>query len=420
MRVAYIGGAGRLGLPFALWSAECGYDVIISDINEAALNQIRAGNVDRLEPHVNELVRKHRDDLILLSDDGVAAHLADLICIVTATPSVPTGAFSRQHVVEAARQIAGGLQGGYKVVNVVSTVMPGDTRYVGQVLEEGSGLTLGEDFGLTHSPEFIRQGSIIGDFSNPDFVVTGEHDRRSGDVTAGYYADIVQNTPQVHRMSLESAELTKTGLNAVVVAKMGLANELAWLCHAIPGADARDVLGAIGSDSRVGHKYFAAGTWPGGPCFPRDARALAAAGRRAGMDMPIIEQVSHAAKTELCRLADLCEALMADYPRIGILGLTYKPGIAIREESQGGALFNALAHLGDIGAHDPALCKVDLAAFVRRHDLLVLMTCWNEYRTLEGLDLADKCVVDMWGFLDESKLSCDCYVRFGEGPDAMV
>ena len=420
MRVAYIGGAGRLGLAFALWSTQRGHEVIISDVNEAELAKIRQGQVDRLEPQVNELARVHREELILLSDDAAAAHLADLVCIVVGTPSTPAGQLSSRHVLAAAREVARGLHGNYKVVNVVSTVMPGETRRIGRVLEEASGLRLGADFGLTHSPEFIRQGSIIEDFRQPDYVVIGEHDARSGDVTARYYESLVDNEPPVHRMSLESAEVTKSGLNAVVVAKMALANELAWLCQSIPGADARDVLGAIGADVRVGRRYFAAGTWPGGPCFPRDTRALAAAGRWAGMAMPVIEQVSRAAEIELARLADLCEGLMVNYPRVGVLGLAYKPSVSLREESQGGALFNALAHLGKIGAHDPALCKGDLAAFVCQHNLLVLMTCWDCYRSLQEMDLVGKCIVDMWGYLDPNTLNCDRYVRFGEGPNALV
>jgi len=420
MRVAYIGGAGRLGLAFALWSAQRGHEIVISDVDESALEDIRQGRVNRLEPGVNELARAHREDLVLLSDDAAAAHLAELVCIVTGTPSVPTGAFSAGHVLAAARALAPGLRGGYKVVNVISTVMPGDTRAVGRAIEAASGLRVGEDFGLTHSPEFIRQGSIIEDFRRPEYVVIGQHHARAGEVAAAYYESLVDNDPPVHRMSLESAELAKTGLNAVVVAKMALANELAWLCQATPGADARDVLAAIGSDSRVGRRYFGAGTWPGGPCFPRDTAALAAAGRKAAMETSVIETVSRAANRELGRLADLVEGLMADYPHVGILGLTYKPGVALREESQGGALFNALAHLGGVDAHDPAICNVDLGAFVRRNDLLVLMTCWAQYRQLEDMDLSGKCVIDMWGWLDGGKLNCDRYVRFGEGPDALV
>jgi len=420
MRVAFIGGAGRLGLAFALWSAECGHEIIISDVDEAALDNIRVGNVERLEPQLAELVATHKDELILTTDNGMAAHLAELICIVVGTPSVLTGAFSSRHVLAAAQEIGRGLYGTYKVVSVVSTVMPGETRRVGRLLEQVSGLRLGVDFGLTHAPEFVRQGSIVADFSEPEFVVIGQVDERSGDIVARYFDRVTRNAPALHRMSLESAELAKTGLNAVVVAKMALANELAWLCQAVPGADARDVLEAIGSDHRVGRRYFGAGTWPGGPCFPRDTRALAAAGRRAGMELRIIEEVSHAAERELEGLADLCEALMVDYPRVGILGLTYKPGVSILEESQGQALYEVLAHLDNIDMHDPAVCNWDLNDFVRANDLLVLMTCWDCYRSLQEMDLAGKCVLDMWGFLDSDRLSCERYVRFGEGPDAVV
>ena len=136
------------------------------------------------------------------------------------------------------------------------------------------------------------------------------------------------------------------------------------------------------------------------------------------MGMPVIEEVSRAAGRELQRLSDLCEELIVAYPRVGVLGLTYKPNVAIREESQGLALINALSHLGNISAHDPALCNSDLDGFVSRADLLVLMTCWPEYQTLREMDLSGKCVIDMWGYLDG--IDCDHYIRFGEGSNALV
>jgi UDPglucose 6-dehydrogenase len=228
-----------------------------------------------------------------------------------------------------------------------------------------------------------------------------------------YYLSVVENVPTAHHMSLESAEVAKIGLNATIVTKMGVANELAWLCHAIPNSNAQDVLGAIGADSRIGHEYFSPGTWPGGPCFPRDTRALAAAGRRNGMGTPIARQVSHLQKLQLSRLADLIEDLVPDYPRVGILGLTYKPGVDIMEESQGMALAEALEHVANVGTHDPSLKGMDVPTFAQAKDLLVLMTCWPEYKKLEKMDLSGKCVVDMWGFLEG--LDCKRYVRFGCG-----
>ncbi len=418
MRIAYIGGAGRLGLAFALWSAECGHEVIISDINEAALERLRSGEVSDLEPGLVELAAAHKDDLILTTDNAQAARQADLVCIVVDTPSTSTGAFSSKHVLAAARQIAHGLSDGYKVISVVSTVMPGEVRKVGHLIENVSSLRLGADFGLVHCPEFIRQGSIVRDFSAPDFIVIGEYDQQSGDIAEQYFDSVICNASMIHRMSLESAELAKIGLNAVVVSKMALANELAWLCQAVPGADARDVLEVIGADSRVGRSYFGPGTWPGGPCFPRDTKALATAGRLAGMGTFVIAEVGRAADRELHRLNDLCRRLAVDYPRVGILGLTYKPGVNLSEESQGLALYATLAHLGKVDTHDPELAPSDLALFMDEHDLLVLMTCWSDYRRLYGMDLSGKCIVDMWGYLDG--IECDRYIRFGKGPECTI
>ncbi|NIV38567.1 MAG: hypothetical protein GWN58_56875, partial [Anaerolineae bacterium] len=188
------------------------------------------------------------------------------------------GGFSNKHVLAACREIGKGLHHNYHpypVVEISSTVMPGSTMGpIRATLENCSNRVAGQDFGLAYSPEFIRQGQIIHDYAHPDMMLIGATNTRTASVLVDYYQSVTENDPPFHVMSPVSAETAKLGLNYAVVAKMAVANTLAALCHATPGADARDVLDVIGADSRIGPKFFSAGTWPGGPCFPRDVRAL--------------------------------------------------------------------------------------------------------------------------------------------------
>jgi UDPglucose 6-dehydrogenase len=278
---------------------------------------------------------------------------------------------------------------------------------------------------------------------NPDFLLVGESDTRSGDMLISYYWSVVGDDVPVHRMSPESAELAKIGVNTAVVAKMAVANQLAWICHYVPGADARDVLGAVGDDGRIGRKYFNPGTWPGGPCFQRDNRALAVAAENHGTFAPIADQVDefHYWQAEYF-VGDIVK-LMPNQPdhwsprTVLLLGMTYKPGVSILEESQALVLAGMLQKEGyNVLMHDPtvkdgygvvysdgewevlkdcAQVPVELKNLAKHADVIVVVTAWPEYKEiLESANLPGRLVYDIWGVLDPSKVRAD-YIRFGEG-----
>lgn len=428
MKITYIGGAGRLGLPLAAWSAWKGHHVIVADINAEEVDRINAREIDRLEPSVGALVSEcvPASHLCATTDIAAAAAQSELICIIVPTPSLPSGGFSNEYVLDACREIGKGLHASafnYPVVEISSTVMPGSTMGpIRAVLENNSNRVVGKDFGLVYSPEFIRQGSIIQDFSHPDVVLIGSCDYRATAVAWEYYASVVDNDPPFHVMSPVSAEIAKLSLNATVVAKMAMANTIAALCHVTPGADAASVLDVIGADSRIGLKFFGAGTWPGGPCFPRDTRALVKALVDAGAPASAaigVEMQSGEMAAWLVRYV----AAMAGSKNVGVLGLTYKPGVDIIEESQGLHLAERLGERGmAVRTHDPSVLdpvrerQVDsLSDLVAWADMLVLMTCWPEYRALLEMDLGGKITLDMWGFLEELGERPILYYRFGEG-----
>ena len=429
MKVTYVGGAGRLGLPLAAWSAVKGHQVIVADINAEEVVKINEGHTGRYEPQVDELVAQalQENSLRATTDVASAAAQSELICIIVPTPSLTGGGFSNEYVLSACREIGEGLQISaydYPVVEISSTVMPGSTMGpICTLLETYSGRTVGLDFGLVYSPEFIRQGSIVYDFSNPDMVLIGASDERALEVVWAYYKSVVENNASFHAMSPVSAEIAKLSLNATVVAKMAMANTIATLCHDTPGADAYDVLQVIGEDSRVGHKFFGAGTWPGGACFPRDARALSEVLVRAGVPATMAVGVDMHSEAMAAWLARHIAGLAGKTKNVvGILGLAYKPGVDIAEESQGMELADLLEQRGvSVYTHDPViedrapLRQRRWGWFVECCDILVLMTCWPEYRALVDMDLEGKIVLDMWGFLEELGETHALYYRFGEG-----
>src|SRR5947199_275819 len=159
------------------------------------------------------------------------------------------------------------------------------------VVEQGCGKRCGKDFGVCYSPEFIALGQVIKDFLNPEFLLIGEYDERSGEKLAELYRGVVDNEPEVARMSLVNAELTKISVNAYVTMRISFANMVAALSEQLPGGDVDTVTSALGLDTRIGRRYLKGAVAYGGPCFPPDNQALAYLALPLGQRAPLAEAV---------------------------------------------------------------------------------------------------------------------------------
>jgi UDPglucose 6-dehydrogenase len=421
MKIAYIGGLGRLGLPLAAWSASRGFAVICSDKSIQRIEQVSA----RKSPYMEGGLQTLLDSVNMnYTDDNVqAAALASLVFVIVPTPSLEDGSFSTVHVLDACEDIGRAirLSADYKVVIIVSTTNPGDMDgSIKAILEKSSGQRAGVNFGLVYSPEFVKQGSIIHDFSGPCQVLIGEFDERSGSLAQYYYNKVTINDPPVRRMSLINAEIAKLGLNATLTTKLGLANQMAWLCHHIPGADARVVLDAIGADERIGSKFFKAGTRPGGPCLPRDCKALWRAGMKATCPPILADATTFFHAKQDTMLLNMVRNYAAERP-IGVVGLTYKIGVDILEESVGAALADDLVNHGcEVYTYDPnplvqGTCNY-FEELVAKAEVLVFMLPYDWMSlALADVDLSEKVIIDMWGDLDDDRIKCAEYIRFGKG-----
>ncbi len=256
--------------------------------------------------------------------------------IVVSTPSEPDGGFSLRYVEPVCQAIGRALakKDEYHVVCLTSTVMPGTTGGpVRDILEKSSGKRAGQDFGLCYSPEFIALGSVIRDFLNPDMLLIGESDTRAGDVLQALYKQVCENRPAVARMSFVNAEITKLSVNSYVTTKISFANMLARISEKLLGANVDVVTAALGLDTRIGAKYLKGAVSYGGPCFPRDNLALAALARKLGVPPDMAQTVDSFNRSQTHWLAALVKHQAKG--RVGILGLTYKPGTDVIEEAVG-------------------------------------------------------------------------------------
>jgi len=397
--------------------ASRGHDVIGVDVSQRAVDRLNAGEAPVQETGLQELIAANRPRLEATLSHEHAVLDSELTFVIVPTPSDDRGAFSIQYATYAFRQIGKALakKAGYHTVVLTSTVLPGATRYgLTPVLEQSSGKTCGADFGLCYSPEFVALGSVIRDFLNPDFLLVGQFDQRSGEHLNQCYNEIMLGHPPVARMSIENAELAKVAVNAFLTTKITFANLLAELCGRIPGADVDVVSAAIGLDSRIGRKYLTGGLGFGGPCLPRDNVAFGFVASSLGVAADLFLTTDRLNRSGADRVVKQLHARFGPGLTIGILGLAYKPFSHITEESQAMLIAKAFLEYGArVVGYDPLardgahhdlggrMLVLDSArACLGQAELVLIATPDPEFKHLAAHDFTEggkrRTVIDFW------------------------
>jgi UDPglucose 6-dehydrogenase len=429
-------GLGKLGAPLAACFAAQGFRVTAVDVDANKVAALNRGEAPVQEPQLTELIQECNGRLTATQDAEAAVRNSDVTFIVVSTPSEPQGGFSLRYVLPCVETIGKTLRTkrGFHLVVLTSTVMPGSTGgEVRAAIELFSSKTCGEHFGLCYSPEFIALGSVIRDFYFPDFLLIGESDQRSGEMLAEVYRRTCKNTPFVARMNFINAEITKLAVNTYITTKISYANMIARLCERLPEADAGVVTGALGLDTRIGAKYLKGAVSYGGPCFPRDNRALAALAARFGASSGLAEATDHFNRQQIKTLV----ALVKTHRRtgaVGILGITYKPDTDVVEEAFGLLLAEELASAGiPVIVYDPGAAMESVLGGIRQvrcagsaheciaqAEVVVLATPWKEFREIPA-DLwvagsSSRTVIDCWRALPHLEGQPGLrYVRLGYG-----
>jgi UDPglucose 6-dehydrogenase len=417
--------------------AHKGHTVVGVDVNPECVTAIQQGRAPVREPGLAEMIQANRDRLAATLDCGEAVLSTDVTFIIVPSPSDADGRFSLRYVIDAAEKIALALREkqGWHLVALSSTVMPGSTG--GQLLpllEAASGKRCGADFGLCYNPWFIALGSVLRDMLNPDMILIGESDERSGGVLEELHGTLCDSDASIQRMNFVNAELAKLSVNTFVTTKISYANMLAQVCETLPGANVDVVTAALGCDTRIGAKYLKGALGYGGPCFPRDNAAFSTMARANGVLPLLAEATETTNRRQVLRLADLILSKLPAGGTVGILGLAYKPNTDVIDESQGVAVAKHLLEAGvHVAVYDPAAmenAKAVLTGNVEfawsasdcagRADVLVITTPWPEFRQLQPQDVkhsgARPTVLDCWRLLGETDLArCTDYLILGVG-----
>lgn len=421
MRVAVI-GLGKLGSPMAAVFASKGHEVYGCDVQYERAEDLANGIAPVEETGLQELLNDCPIPRLLATTEIVeAVNDAEIVFVVVPTPSLPDGSFSAEYVRNVIQRLAElDNSVAYQTIVVVSTLSPGAMDGLLEMFELVSNKACGKDFGLVYNPQFIALGSVIHDLLHPSIILIGEADKKSGDVVAQFYISTIY--AQVKRMSFVSAEIAKLGLNVALTQRISYANTISELCENYPGADAADALDAIGSDHRIGQAYMSSGSAYGGPCFPRDCRALIAASSKVGCQSRMAEADEHVNLSQTYRLFEIIQAETRITPNklVAILGLSYKPDTHIAEESAGISLATRLAHEGfNFLSHDPRAVESQASLgeiLASDCSILVVVTPWPQFRYLPLPSDSEVTVIDVWGIVDQERLPTGVrYVRLGVG-----
>ena len=396
MRVAMI-GSGYVGLVSGACFSEFGIEVICVDKDADKIARLQGGEVPIYEPGLDELLaRSAADERLTFSTDLVAAVAgADAVFIAVGTPSRRgDGHADLAYVHQAAREIAAALNG-YTVIVTKSTVPVGTSREVARIVREARP---DADFDVASNPEFLREGSAIGDFMRPDRVVIGTDSERAREVMRQIYRPLYLIETPIIFTEPETAELIKYAANAFLATKITFINEMADLCEKV-GGDIYDLARGIGLDGRIGRKFLHPGPGYGGSCFPKDTLALARTARSVASPLAIVETViavnDKRKKGMVERIVQALDGSVKD-KTIAVLGLTFKPNTDDMRDSPSLEIVPALVKGGaTVKAYDPegmeeakklldgvTWCDSAYDA-MEGADALAILTEWNAFRSLD-------------------------------------
>jgi len=390
-------GTGYVGLVSGACFSEFGVNVVCVDKDEGKIERLRRGEIPIYEPGLEDLVANNvkAGRLAFTTNLADAVQGADAVFIAVGTPTRRgDGHADLSYVYAAAQEIARGLDG-YTVIVTKSTVPVGTGREVERIIRE---TRPDADFDVCSNPEFLREGSAIGDFLRPDRVVIGAESDRAQDVMRRLYRPLYLIETPIVMTALETAELTKYAANTFLAAKITFINEIADLCEKV-GADVHDVAKGIGLDGRIGKKFLHPGPGYGGSCFPKDTLALVHTARDYGSPLRIIETVvdiNDQRKRQMAeRVIAACGGSVAG-KTVAVLGVTFKPNTDDMRDSPSLDIIPALQQAGaTVRAYDPAgmpeaakmlpdviWCQ-DAYETMPGADCVTIITEWNEFRALQ-------------------------------------
>ncbi|HPQ38913.1 MAG TPA: UDP-glucose/GDP-mannose dehydrogenase family protein [bacterium] len=400
MKIAVI-GTGYVGLVTGVCFAECGHDVICVDNNRHKIDNLKKGIIPIYEPGLDSLVVDNAtaQRLHFTTEIPEAVKVSEVIFIAVGTPPLPTGEADLSYIENVARQVACSMDS-YKVIVEKSTVPVKTGEWVKRTIRFNN--KDGVEFDVASNPEFLREGSAIGDFLKPDRIVVGVESDRAAELLRACYQPIIDqsvsfnlDTQQVIHQdpqdgktpflvtNVSSSELIKHASNSFLALKISYINAVANFCE-LAGADVEQVAMGMGLDSRIGNKFLNAGVGYGGSCFPKDVSAFLEISRELGYEFRLLDEVIRINKVQRELFIRKIKKAMwiVKEKKFAVLGLSFKPNTDDMREAPSIDIIEALLEEGaSIRVYDPVAMDIARGHFGDRIEF-----CTDPYSTAEGAD----------------------------------
>ncbi len=403
-------GIGYVGLVTGTCLSELGHNVVCMDIDAEKIAALKDGQIPIYEPGLPELIEKNKERLTFTTALEDIFNNCELVFIAVDTPPTFTGDADLSRVFAVMSSLPG-LATGHHTLVMKSTVPVGTGNKISSELVR-------QDIGnidYVSNPEFLREGSAIGDFLNPDRVVIGSRDQEAGEKVAALYKSL---KAPILKTNIPTAEMIKYASNAFLATKISFINEIANVCEEV-GADVTTVAEGMGYDQRIGECFLNAGIGFGGSCFPKDVTALKQLAGNSGYHFQLLTAVIEVNELQKRRVVNKLQKHLGTLTdkTIALLGLAFKPNTSDLREASSIVLASRL--LGDgalVKAYDPIaipyaakavrgilLCDNILSA-VKDSDAVVLVTEWDEFSDLPLAEMKKlmkrPLIIDGRNFLD--------------------
>ena len=415
-------GVGYVGLVNGAGISDFGHKVICADIDKKKIENIKKGDLPIFEPGLKELIDRNvkSNRLLFSSDIGETIKKSDIVFIAVGTPEGDSGKADLSHVYDVALKIAKNLNN-YKIICTKSTVPIGTGKEIKGIINNNKSNSIKFDY--VSNPEFLREGSAVKDFLWPDRVVIGCDSNKVFKSMIEVYQPLFRNKKPIIQTEISTAEMVKYASNAFLALKISYINEIANLSEVL-GCDVKMVADLIGQDGRISPKFLHPGPGYGGSCFPKDTKALVNLAKQANVPIKTITAAIDANIYQKKRMFMKLKTLLKEKIKgktISILGLSFKPNTSdIRESSAIDIISSILKAGGHVRAFDPiannSMKKIfpNIEYFsnwektVSNSDCAVIMTEWNEFRSLDLMELKDRLktpiLFDTRNIFDQRKL----------------
>jgi UDPglucose 6-dehydrogenase len=410
-------GIGKLGLPLALCFQKSGIDVAVYDIDHERVKEIKNNTFKTDEKDVNDLLLKFSDDITFSQSTQELVDFSETFIVLVNTQINET--YSSINVAAVIDDLVNDLTDNSKIYKIIisSTIMPGDINSkIKPILDK-----VEPKIELYYIPDFVKLGSVIYDFENPDFLIIGnENTNTSIDYVENIYKTLIKNNAPIRKLSMGEAELAKLAFNTYYLTKLSFVNMLSNICNKLDDTNVDSITNAIGPDPRInnGTKFFKGGTAFGGTCLHRDINAFIQFADSVGIDSGLIKEAENINSFQNILLSDYISKEASSGDKVGVYGLTFKPDTDVITHSASIEVIKNLENKDiEIAIFDNSKIAINkakdlfldnitecesLEMLVSSSDVIVLMHLGQNLTKLNPKLLKDKIFIDPWRNIEKS------------------